>query len=341
MDALVELLFIVILALIAFGLLAALLFSVIKRPGWWVAGLALLVLVISCQRSEAAELRFEVSIVGETADDRPAIDEAVAYAAQLYRSQLGIELAVSYADISTVAAHTKPEALLDEVKLYRLDRPQHRAADATVLFTRRELTRGYEGIATIGPACSASASAVVRLRADGLDGQVLAHELLHTLGVPHDHDAGYLMSVSLSRNGSDTMSADSVLTVKAAPLAECMAKPVAATVPAGTPTEPSGGGGAFDVWWVFALLLIALGRYTLHLREQLKERQVQLEASDTEIDSLMSQLPSAYCLRDVLATEAVSNDRTLRVRFATIRGMAEFHLWLRRQSLEMKRPGRW
>lgn len=137
------------------------------------AFLAMCVLAVSCSKADT----FEVSAIIESEADRSTMQDAVDAAGSILRGQFGVDLVVTYVDINTVAGHTQGNALLDAVKAYRVDHAQHRVADATVLFTRRELIR-LAGIATIGPACSAQASAIVAIRNDGNDGAILAHELL-------------------------------------------------------------------------------------------------------------------------------------------------------------------
>lgn len=316
----------VILAVCA-AIAVALVVAAARYPIAFLVVLVAGVLAVSCSR--ANDLRFEVSIVAESEDDRAAIDEAVRYATNIFDVQLGLDLVVTHLDVSHVATHTKGEALLAALQLYRIENPQHRASDATVLFTRRTLTRGFEGVATIGPACSASAAAVVVLRSDGFDGQILAHELLHTLGVPHDHAAGYLMSEHLSRAGSDYVSADTLLTVKAAPLAECMTKPAASSVvPAGTSTEPRGGGGAMGAETIIGLALLAIFVYLVRALEDAKRTITELRAA---IVMLEDDAPPEFSLRDIKGSWHTPDDDTKRellISFSTLGGMIDFHAWL-------------
>ena len=284
---------------------------------------------------EAAQ-RFELSVIAESTDDRAAIDEAVSAAAAIYRTQLGVELIASYYDVNTVAAHTKPEALLAAVQTYRLDSPQHRASDATVLFTRRTLTRGYDGIATVGPSCSAAAAAVVELHSDGLDGETLAHELAHTVGVPHDAQPGYLMSDALARSSAPNFSADSVLTFKAAP-ADCMVVPVA--VAASAPPAASaaaGGGGSADLWMLGVLAVMALAMSLQKVRADAVRDD--LAHAGAVIAEFERDAPSDLALCDIICASAPINfdsdtadERQLIITFATNACRHDFQQWLRVQ----------
>lgn len=323
-------LFLLLLVLLAIVLL------VIKYPGPFLALVVTVLLLVSCERSDAA-LRFEISTIADSVEDRAAVDEAVHHAARIFEHQFGIELAATFNDTSDVAQHTHAPTLLDAVKFYRFERTEHRAADATVLLTRRTLTRGYQGIATIGPACSASAAAVVVLRSDGYDGQILAHELLHTLGVPHDEAGGWLMSESASRAGSDFASDDTRLTVKAAPLAECMTKPAASSstyVPVGT---PSGGGGSFDWFFVVSLVLLVIIAYMDRIGRQAITR---LRNENARLHTMLEQHAAPeFSLRDISDVwERPANDRErmVLVKFHTYAGMQDFAKWLRKEAKRAK-----
>lgn len=204
----------------------------------------------------------EVAAIVESETDRASMEDAVRDAAAIYRDQLGIDIAVTVVDVGTVAGHTHAQFLLDAVKAYRMERTAHRGADATVLFTRRDIRMGtsdYAGIATVGPVCSALASAIIELRGDGYDGILLAHELAHTIGVMHDAAPGWLMSESPSRSGGSTFSPDSIATVRAAG-GECFSTPAANPPPAAVqpPAAPSTGGGGSTDGLLLGVLLILL-----------------------------------------------------------------------------------
>jgi len=338
-----ELALVIGIALMLFGLIyvaVRLLWALIIRPLLAAAiGAALICLALLASPSHAAT--FELSVVIESADDRAAADEAVNAAAAIYRAQLGVELVATVREVSTVAGHTKPEALLDALKQYRLDRPTLRATDATVLFTRRELTRGYEGIATIGPSCSAAAAAIVRLRNDGLDGEVLAHEVAHTVGVPHDAQPGYLMSESVARSSAPNFSADSVLTFKAAP-ADCMESPkpaAAVSVPTVASSPTTGGGGSADWFTLGALVVLAL--LTSWCKIKSDRLQNELVNAKGEIAKLVNDAAPEFALRDVVGVWAPpsifdDDERILLVKFTTYACMADFQKWLNTQRRRAK-----
>jgi hypothetical protein len=325
--------FLIIVFLVVLGL-CAVIWQFVIRP-WLLVTFALTALLaISC--SHAAT--FEVSVIVENDADRTAANDAITYAAQLYRSQLGLDLVATVVDVNTVAGHTHAQALLDALEEYRVSHDAHRATDATVLFTRRTLTMGateYAGLATTGPACSAAASALVELRGDGFDGQILAHELLHTLGIVHDAAPGYLMSKNFSRVGSDTINPDDVLTVKATPL-DCMVSaltPQAVPSSVGSPSN-SGGGGALD--WISACILGALA--LLAIFSKLKNDTLRTQAAEDHahilelIEKLRHSAPADFAMLDVSdawARPSGSGERLLLVKFATESGMVTFHNWLR------------
>jgi hypothetical protein len=246
---------------IAAGFLA-LLYAVIRYPLASALIVASLVVLVISRRADADT--FEVSAIIESEADRTSMQDAARDAASIIKDALGVDVVVTYTDINTVAGHTQAAFLLDAVKAYRVDHAQHAKADATVLFTRRDIRIGgsdYTGIATVGPSCSASASAIVELRNDGEDGAILAHELLHTVGVPHDHAPGWLMSEGISRTTGRAMSPDSVLTFRAAGTGECMRVPVANPPPAAVQAQPAapstGGGGSFDTFVIIFLTGLA------------------------------------------------------------------------------------
>lgn len=314
-----------------------------EMPGVAFGVLAVAALAASCSKSDAAEpLRFEVSIVLDDAADKPAADEAMAHAAGIFRSQLGIELATVYSEVGYVADHTKPEALLIALQTFRDNRPNHRASDATVLLTRRELTRMTQGIANVGPACSSAAAAVVSLKADGLDGQIVAHELLHTIGVPHDHAPGWLMSESLTRNGIETLSPDTISTVKAAPL-DCMLAIEPRTASQSNGVEPpstasQGGGGAFDP--VFILMLLALVAVALTGEVRVKRAKLGAHCAEHEAKSLRAHAPPDFCLRDICGLSQSHHTRAgnrVEVEFTTMAGALDFSNWLVEQCRRARR----
>lgn len=229
--------------------------------------LGILLLLAANQKADAATLYLSV-----IAEPNVIADDVVRDAAAIYQDQLGIDLQVTYSETATVSAHTHVEFLLDDVVAYRRGNVQHRAADVTVLFTRRDIRMGtsdYVGYATTGPACSANASAVVQLT--GTDDSVtLAHEIAHTLGVMHDETPGWLMS---SLYAGPTFSPDSVLTIRASGFEQCRS-PAAASDP--EVAKPQGGGGAMDGPLFFVLLvLLAVWR---HARKLAAERDAQRRA---------------------------------------------------------------
>lgn len=338
MEMVIVLLFCVLLGVIVWLL--------ISYPRTLICALVVLVLVASCYHADAAE-RFDVSVVIETADDLDAANQAVSYAAGIFGPQVGIEVVAVQVEVGSIAeGTTHAQTLLDAVKVFRFAKGYERISDVTVLLTRRTLKRGYQGIATVGPACSASAAAVVTLRDDGYDGQILAHELAHTFGLMHDTVPGWLMSDSLSRAGADAFSPDSLATLEAAPL-DCMAVSAlpptqaamvggaaASDVPAGT----SGGGGAFDWPMIFALVVIVLlvNVVRLHAKreQQLRELVLELEAFK----------PPPFALVDIVDNPTPDVDdeahkRYLHIEFVSLAALVEFNTWLHNARYRYRREG--
>jgi hypothetical protein len=246
-----------------------------------------ILLAIACSKPTPAAT-LEVAAIIESEADRVTMQDAIRDANTILSGQLGLDVTVTYVDVNTVAAHTHAQFLLDALKAYRTGSNVHRLADATVLFTRRDIRIGggdYLGFATIGPVCSASASAIVELWGDGREGAVLAHELLHTVGVPHDHESGWLMSENLGAWTSVSMSPDSIQTFRAAG-GECFNAPVAIPpAPVQTPAAPSnaGGGGAMD--WPCLLVLLVLVFVASFQSRKLHAANLRHESRTTQTES--------------------------------------------------------
>lgn len=213
-------------------------------------------LMVACDAFQAAKAdTFTVSVLIESEADYLYAKDAVEDATALWHSQLGVDIAVTYEGIDNPATDTQGQVLLTKVNDYRQAHPEYASANAIVFFTRRTVQIGgieYAGLATVGPSCSKDAVALVEVRGDGNDGRILAHELMHTVGVPHDSTAGWLMSPGISRALPLTMSPDSIHTFQAANPQACMVdrKP--------TSTSAGGGGGAFDVYALCILVALLI-----------------------------------------------------------------------------------
>ena len=181
--------------------------------------------------------------------------------------QLGVVVAVTNTDIpqiasdDTLANDTNPISLIDALHDYSIEKEYHVTSDITILLTSRRLSTGsnnYVGYAKIETICSTNSLVIVSLYDNGLDGQTLAHEIIHVLGAVHDGNEpceatssrGYLMSAAV-HNGSDNLSQCSIDTV-ATTLARrgyCLLEtstvdPVDPVIPV---IEPISGGGSIGM----------------------------------------------------------------------------------------------
>ena len=168
----------------------------------------------------------------------------------------------------TIANHNHPSALMDDLYVYVVNNQAHLNADITVFLTTRELSSGsnnYIGWANIASVCRSDSIVIVRLYNNGLDGQTLAHEIMHVLGSVHDGDApcegtssrGYLMAAA-AHNGNDQISQCSIDTVNSRIEAtgECLSEDN--TTPVVVTTQPPiettvGGGGSISIIFLLAL----------------------------------------------------------------------------------------
>lgn len=136
----------------------------------------------------------------------------------IFSSQLGVQINVNRVDVfassnDPFSDQSNASSLLDEVADYRDNTPAQRANGLTHLFTGRNLDGSTVGIAFGGALCRDRFGAGLT-QATGsvtLDSLIVAHELGHNFGSPHDGDGAcsgtpedFLMAPRL--NGSDTFS---------------------------------------------------------------------------------------------------------------------------------------
>jgi hypothetical protein len=221
-----------------------------------------------------------ISHYGSQEEAQKAIDSTITYADIILTQQLGVDLQVTYSDIplvssdDVIANHTHPSALIDSIYMYLVNNKNHLNADVTIFLTTRRLSSGsneYAGYSNIASICRSYSIVIVRLYDNGLDGQTLAHELVHVLGASHDGTApcestsawGYLMSSS-THSGNDQLSQCSMDTVNARIIAtgECLledntSEPEVVVTPQPT-TSNRGGGSAGLVLLLFLFLIIIL-----------------------------------------------------------------------------------
>jgi hypothetical protein len=110
---------------------------------------------------------------------------------------------------------TQPSALLDELEEYRAATPAQNSQDLTHLFTGRDLvdppsqTRHIVGVANLASVCDVRLGTSLTQASFGpaTDALIMAHELGHNFGAPHDGESGspcasepttYLMSSTLN-----------------------------------------------------------------------------------------------------------------------------------------------
>jgi hypothetical protein len=240
----------------------------------------------------AASPKLEVSVVmdwptvqhyGSADNARQVIKETFEYTSFIYKRDLDIDLVVTYTEVPAtyeegskqgLPAHTAATFLVDDFVQWRITHSEHMKADATLLFTVRDIKIGsdtsYIGYARFCVVCGMSAVGVVELEDNGLDSYTVAHELGHILGAPHDGElteackeeptSGYLMEARLV--GHDTFSPCSIREIKrwiANIGYECMIDKPAAPPTSSPPSTAasSKGGGSMD-WGIVALLFIVL-----------------------------------------------------------------------------------
>ncbi len=224
-----------------------------------------------------------VSYYGSIEEVESAISFVFDYAEVILLDQLGIETEITYVDIpeteveDTIANHTHASFLAESLITYRNENANHYNADVTVLITKRDLTigsRNITGFAMTRRMCTASSIAIVELTDNGLDGQTLAHELVHVLGAVHDgtepceniSTRGYLMA-PLIHNGSDFLSQCSIDTINSAIdiYGSCLFEDNTTPVELQPFGGSSGGGGSMGILALQVLFTFILFKMWLNL----------------------------------------------------------------------------
>lgn len=174
--------------------------------------------------------------------------------------QSGVRLEFDSWRLVKPSLHANPAYVLDDVIQQRMELRDSATADVYVLLTRGGLYIGsmnYAGYATKGPACTVHQSAVVHVLGNPEeDARTLAHEIAHTFGVEHDHTVGWLMAPA-AHQATDVMSPDTLGVIKGS-LLDCMQDKPVQTVAYNVQDEPAGGGGSLHVWFLAALLAVAI-----------------------------------------------------------------------------------
>jgi NAD(P)H-nitrite reductase len=136
----------------------------------------------------------------------------------IFSEQLGVEIVLAAPTVfrGTHDPFTKsdPKALLEEVRKFRRNSPEHLALGLTHLMTGRNMDGETVGIAYLGSVCKSDVAASLSegTRSTTSAALIAAHEIGHNFNAPHDGEPGacestprtYLMAPRL--NGSDVFS---------------------------------------------------------------------------------------------------------------------------------------
>ena len=234
----------------------------------------------------------EISVLGDSAYLARYASEAQARDAILARlnivdgifsSQVGVALQVASINLdgqltAGLSATTDSSALLQELGLLRQQTPELYATGLTHLFTGRQLDGDTAGVAYTTALCSkrSAASLTMAHNSATLDALIIAHEIGHVFGAPHDGaqqcastpQNQFIMTPTLTTAVS-SFSQCSLDEINAVIDSYSCVVPLASPPPAPTPPPappPSdngggsgggGGGGSFDP--ALLLLLLALG----------------------------------------------------------------------------------
>lgn len=121
-----------------------------------------------------------------------------------FKQDANIDVRLQSVITKHLSEHEHPVGVLLDVQFYRAMQP---TSDVTIYLTTRNLRQGetfYRGYASDGQAGALAGAAVVALMFSHTDEDAIAHEIAHTLGVPHDGNgacarevpSGFLMSAT-------------------------------------------------------------------------------------------------------------------------------------------------
>lgn len=222
-----------------------------------------------------------VQYYGSVEETQKKINAAVVYADAILEDYFGISVEITYVEIPASAnedllpGHTHVDFLLEALFDHRNSNSNHYYSDTTIMFTKRDLTRGTQnlgGVAYIGSVCKANSLSITELADNGLDGETLAHELAHVLGAVHDGEVpcedtpsyGYLMSPNLhSGNFNPSQCTIDTIALHTQLFGNCLNEINLAPTPiTPTPTEERSGGGAISIFFLLTLIAVISAQST-------------------------------------------------------------------------------
>jgi hypothetical protein len=207
----------------------------------------------------------------------------------IFSSQLGVELQIESVNLGGALSAALPATsdagtLLEELGRLRQQTPALSATGLTHLITGRRLDGASAGIAYTLSLCSSRyAASLTTAHSDAaLDTMIIAHEIGHVFGAPHDGaqqcaatpQGQYIMTPMLN-SSITSFSQCSLEEINAVIESYSCVVPVPATAPAPEPPPPApappagdgggGGGGSLDPSLLLLLLAFLAGRIHLAL----------------------------------------------------------------------------